>query len=342
MERRIAERLERSGGTRAIRTAEQYRTRRSAAEGHHRGAARRRRGGRLVDRDPGDRREVLGIALQPILAGAGLSSVVVGFGAQQLVRDVLAGIAMLVEDQYGVGDWIEVEGRSGRSSGSGCGRRRSATSTGSSGTCSTARCSGSATSPRTGAARRSTSRSRSTPTCRRRRPSSTRSPRAGGGPVWGDDIIGDPRDLGGPGLRPPRAVDPRRHADQAVRQLGHQPPAARAAAPRLHPRPGSGCRASCWPSAASGRAPARDPGDEVDDAAEAGRRGPPARARATGRHPLDEPPDVDLDHDHGDAYEDAPDRTTELRIERAGAPPRLTPPDGRHVRPPSTSRNLPV
>ncbi len=52
----------------------------------------------------------LDVRLQPILAGAGLIGVVVGFGAQQLVRDVLAGIAMLVEDQYGVGDWIEVDG----------------------------------------------------------------------------------------------------------------------------------------------------------------------------------------------------------------------------------------
>ncbi len=51
-----------------------------------------------------------GISMQPVLAGAGLASVVIGFGAQQLVRDVIAGIAMLIEDQYGVGDWIEVDG----------------------------------------------------------------------------------------------------------------------------------------------------------------------------------------------------------------------------------------
>jgi moderate conductance mechanosensitive channel len=56
----------------------------------------------------------LGVRLQPILAGAGLAGIVIGFGAQQLVRDVLAGIAMLVEDQYGVGDWIEVEGKIGQ------------------------------------------------------------------------------------------------------------------------------------------------------------------------------------------------------------------------------------
>jgi moderate conductance mechanosensitive channel len=57
--------------------------------------------------------DLLGVPLQPLLAGAGLASVVIGFGAQQLVRDVLAGIAILVEDQYGVGDWIEVDGRFG-------------------------------------------------------------------------------------------------------------------------------------------------------------------------------------------------------------------------------------
>ena len=57
--------------------------------------------------------DLLGVPIQPLLAGAGLVSVVIGFGAQQLVRDVLAGIAMLIEDQYGVGDWIEVDGRFG-------------------------------------------------------------------------------------------------------------------------------------------------------------------------------------------------------------------------------------
>ncbi|MFA9428837.1 mechanosensitive ion channel family protein [Egicoccus sp. AB-alg2] len=56
----------------------------------------------------------LQINLQPILAGAGLAGIVIGFGAQQLVRDVLAGIAMLIEDQYGVGDWIEIDGRIGQ------------------------------------------------------------------------------------------------------------------------------------------------------------------------------------------------------------------------------------
>ena len=54
--------------------------------------------------------DTVGISLQPVLAGAGLAGVVIGFGAQQLVRDVIAGIAMLIEDQYGVGDWVEIDG----------------------------------------------------------------------------------------------------------------------------------------------------------------------------------------------------------------------------------------
>ena len=58
--------------------------------------------------------DAVGISLQPVLAGAGLLGIVVGFGAQQLVRDVLAGIAMLIEDQYGVGDWINVDGEIGQ------------------------------------------------------------------------------------------------------------------------------------------------------------------------------------------------------------------------------------
>jgi small-conductance mechanosensitive channel len=50
----------------------------------------------------------LGINLAPLLASAGVLGVAIGFGAQGLVRDYLAGIFMLVEDQYGVGDVITV------------------------------------------------------------------------------------------------------------------------------------------------------------------------------------------------------------------------------------------
>jgi moderate conductance mechanosensitive channel len=50
----------------------------------------------------------LGIELAPLLAGAGVAGVALGFGAQAVVRDFLAGTFMLLEDQYGVGDVIDV------------------------------------------------------------------------------------------------------------------------------------------------------------------------------------------------------------------------------------------
>ncbi len=50
----------------------------------------------------------VGIDLAPLIAGAGIVGVAVGFGAQHLVRDLLAGVSMLLEDQYGVGDVIDV------------------------------------------------------------------------------------------------------------------------------------------------------------------------------------------------------------------------------------------
>jgi small-conductance mechanosensitive channel len=55
----------------------------------------------------------LGINLAPILASAGVLGVALGFGAQNLVGDFLAGIAILLEDQYGVGDVITYQTTSG-------------------------------------------------------------------------------------------------------------------------------------------------------------------------------------------------------------------------------------
>ena len=55
----------------------------------------------------------LGINLGPLIAGAGLAGVAIGFGAQSLVKDFLAGIFILVEDQYGVGDIVDVGEASG-------------------------------------------------------------------------------------------------------------------------------------------------------------------------------------------------------------------------------------
>ncbi|HEX3788338.1 MAG TPA: mechanosensitive ion channel family protein [Pseudonocardiaceae bacterium] len=54
-----------------------------------------------------------GFNLTPIIASAGVVGVAVGFGAQNLVKDFLSGIFMLLEDQYGVGDVIDVGSTSG-------------------------------------------------------------------------------------------------------------------------------------------------------------------------------------------------------------------------------------
>jgi small-conductance mechanosensitive channel len=49
-----------------------------------------------------------GFNLGPLIASAGILGVALGLGAQTLVRDVLSGIFMLIEDQYGVGDSVDV------------------------------------------------------------------------------------------------------------------------------------------------------------------------------------------------------------------------------------------
>jgi small conductance mechanosensitive channel len=48
------------------------------------------------------------IELGPLIAGAGIVGVALGFGSQSLVKDFLSGIFMLLEDQYGVGDIVDV------------------------------------------------------------------------------------------------------------------------------------------------------------------------------------------------------------------------------------------
>jgi len=49
----------------------------------------------------------LGVQLAPLLASAGVVGVALAFGAQSLVKDVLSGMFMIMEDQYGVGDVID-------------------------------------------------------------------------------------------------------------------------------------------------------------------------------------------------------------------------------------------
>jgi small conductance mechanosensitive channel len=55
----------------------------------------------------------LGVDIGPILATAGVLGVAVGFGAQQLVRDLINGFFILLNDQIRVGDVVEIAGKSG-------------------------------------------------------------------------------------------------------------------------------------------------------------------------------------------------------------------------------------
>ena len=55
----------------------------------------------------------LGLDIAPILASAGILGVALGFGSQTLVKDYLSGIFMIFEDQYGVGDVVDVGEASG-------------------------------------------------------------------------------------------------------------------------------------------------------------------------------------------------------------------------------------
>ena len=53
------------------------------------------------------------IDIKPLLAGAGILGLAVSFGAQSLVKDILSGFFMLLEDQFAVGDVVELAGKSG-------------------------------------------------------------------------------------------------------------------------------------------------------------------------------------------------------------------------------------
>ena len=50
----------------------------------------------------------LGLDIAPLIAGAGIAGVALGFGAQSLVRDIIGGFFILLEDQFAVGDSIKV------------------------------------------------------------------------------------------------------------------------------------------------------------------------------------------------------------------------------------------
>lgn len=55
----------------------------------------------------------LGVEIGPVLAAAGIVGLAVGFGAQNLVKDVINGFFILLEDYIRVGDLVEVTGKSG-------------------------------------------------------------------------------------------------------------------------------------------------------------------------------------------------------------------------------------
>ncbi len=50
----------------------------------------------------------LGVDLGPLIAGAGIAGVALGFGAQSLVKDCISGLFMLIEDHFGLGDVVDV------------------------------------------------------------------------------------------------------------------------------------------------------------------------------------------------------------------------------------------
>lgn len=63
--------------------------------------------------------EEIGIDIAPLLAAAGIGGLAIGFGAQNLVRDIISGFFMLLEDQVRVGDTVKVGDKSGQVEGIG-------------------------------------------------------------------------------------------------------------------------------------------------------------------------------------------------------------------------------
>lgn len=55
----------------------------------------------------------LGVAITPVLASVGFAGLALGLGAQTLVGDIISGLFILIENQYTVGDAIEINGLSG-------------------------------------------------------------------------------------------------------------------------------------------------------------------------------------------------------------------------------------
>jgi small conductance mechanosensitive channel len=57
--------------------------------------------------------DAIGINLAPLLASAGIAGVAIGLAAQNIVRDMLNGVLIIVEDQFNIGDTVRIAGLSG-------------------------------------------------------------------------------------------------------------------------------------------------------------------------------------------------------------------------------------
>ena len=57
--------------------------------------------------------EKFGVPVAPLITGAGIIGVAVGFGSQSLVRDVITGIFIIAENQFRIGDVVDLAGRTG-------------------------------------------------------------------------------------------------------------------------------------------------------------------------------------------------------------------------------------
>jgi small conductance mechanosensitive channel len=58
--------------------------------------------------------DVLGVNVAPLIAGVGVAGIALGLGAQTLIKDVINGIFIIVEDQYAVGDVVRIADVSGQ------------------------------------------------------------------------------------------------------------------------------------------------------------------------------------------------------------------------------------
>lgn len=56
----------------------------------------------------------VGVNIAPLIAGASILGLAVGFGAQTIVRDFISGIFIILENQYRIGDWVTIAGHTGQ------------------------------------------------------------------------------------------------------------------------------------------------------------------------------------------------------------------------------------